>query len=104
MGAMRAQGIEDYFQHRCGLFEYLVVPESQHSKALQLDIAVTIRIIRVTLEVLSAIELDDQVGFETGEVDDVASDRELPAKAISSKLTAPEVSPEKALGVSCPSS
>jgi len=101
---MRAQDIEDQFQHCRGLFEYRVVPESQYSKPLQLNMAVTIRIIRVTLEVLSAIELDDQVGFETGEVDDVASDRELPAKAISAKLPAPEVSPEKALGVSCPSS
>jgi hypothetical protein len=49
--------------------------------------------------VLPTVELDDQLGFDTGEVGEVAADRMLAAELVAGKLAVAEGLPEGTLGV-----
>ena len=45
------------------------------------------------IEVLAAIDLDDQLGFDAGEIHDVRTDRKLTSKPVAKKLPAPQMMP-----------
>ena len=48
---------------------------------------------------LSAVQFDDQLGFDTGEISEISIDRNLTAKLESIKLTIAQNRPELAFGV-----
>jgi hypothetical protein len=54
---------------------------------------------RCWFEVLPTVELDDQLGFDTGEVSEVAADRMLAAELAAGELTVAQGVPQGALGV-----
>jgi hypothetical protein len=47
------------------LLEHLIVPESEQTKSFRSDATVTMFIVRMTIHVLSAIELDHELRFLT---------------------------------------
>ena len=53
----------------------------------------------LVLEVLPAIELDDQHAFHASEVGEVRADRMLTPKLVAVETAVPQLRPEQALGV-----
>jgi len=45
------------------------------------------------VEVLTAIDFDDQLGFEAGEIHDVRTNLKLTSKPVAKKLSAPQMMP-----------
>ena len=76
--------------------KHLVVPEPKYTKTLCCDLTVTMFIVTMTVHVLPAIELDDELRFKACEVGDIAADRNLAAEAIAGKL-APAQAPPKVI-------
>jgi len=79
MGAIRAKSLVDRCKHLVRVHQHVVVPEPQHSIAIFMQ---ALRAFNVTLgvEVLTAIDFDDQLGFEAREIHDVRTDRKLTPK------------------------
>ena len=71
------QRFEDGVEYRLGSGEHVAIPESQDSIAAPPQKCVTFRIIGRLRDVLTAIELDDDRGFQADEVADVGTDRTL---------------------------
>jgi len=76
-----------------------MVPESKDSKSLLLQIGVAHAITDNLLCMLSAIDLDDQPRLHATEVCEVGTDRMLPPKLRSPKLTAAQVPPQGLLRI-----
>jgi len=51
------------------------------------------------LDVLAAVELDDQFRFQADEVADIATERALPAEAEAVDLATPQVFPQQPFGI-----
>jgi hypothetical protein len=67
-------------QHSVKIAEHLMIPEPQHAVATGLNLACP-RIVCGTLRVmLSAIQLDDELGLAAGEIDNERSDERLTAE------------------------
>lgn len=92
MGASRTKCIVDDCEHLVRAHQHIIVPEPQHLIAKLMQ---PLRPCNVTrgIEVLTAIDFDDQLGFETGEIHDVRTDRKLTPKPKTSKLPAPQMMP-----------
>jgi hypothetical protein len=81
--------MQNNIQHRLGFLEYLVIPESEHSKSLRFDSMVATFIVAMAFLVLPAIQLDYEPRFETREVGDIAADGHLAAETIAAQLASP---------------
>jgi hypothetical protein len=98
MGGSRERS-KDHFQHRLGLQEDFIVPESQHPKSSSLQAAISSLVIASLLEVLSTVELDDQFCFKASKVGDVVGHGYLSAESIACKLPVSQASPKVPLGI-----
>ena len=74
------RGGEDV-EHRIDLGQRVVVPEAQDAVARLLEPSSASSILVLGLDVLAAVELDDEPPFGTGEVRDVRADGMLAAEA-----------------------
>jgi hypothetical protein len=81
------------------LLKDLVVPKSQHAKALRCEPGRTSSIASNVRGVLAAIELDDETAFQAGKVGSVRTDRDLPAKAMTVDLLPTKACPEMPFGI-----
>jgi hypothetical protein len=79
----------DRFEHTIDVIQDLLVPETQHSATLALQIfrAALIGLPFALLAVLAAIKLDYLARLETKEVTDVGADQALPPEFCAVKLT-----------------
>jgi hypothetical protein len=89
MGAGRFQCPQNDIQHRQGLLQYLVIPESEHPKPPRFDSTVATLIIRTAFLVLSAIKLNHKFRVKTRKIRDIAADRHLPAESVTTELPTP---------------
>jgi hypothetical protein len=89
----------NFFGHVLGIQEHVVIPESNHLVPHGRKVAGSTLIVAGTLDMLPAIDLDDQFDLGADEVGDVRTDRHLPAEAKTLDLAASQLLPELALGV-----
>ena len=86
----------DRFQNAVGVFEDVVVPETDDAIAVGFDASCSRG---VSLgRMLAAIAFDSEFETATGEVDDVTADRELP-RELCVERSGSQVQPEAPLGV-----
>jgi hypothetical protein len=78
--------------------KHLGVPETENPEALRVKPGISCAVGRV-FGVLTAIGLDDQARRETGEVGDVAPDRDLPPELAVRQPTVSQKPPQNPLGV-----
>jgi hypothetical protein len=88
-------GVEDKLPNSLQILEHIIIPESQDSVATRFKPSRPLHIAgnRIALRVLSAVHLDDQLGFGAEEVDNVRTDRLLTAKSLVLHLMAPQETP-----------
>ena len=92
------KGAANRLQHSVKIGQYLVVPEAKNVISAFLKVSGPISARAQALAVLTAIDFDDELSIETDEVDDVAADRTLAAKAMAVDLTHPQAPPQAPLG------
>lgn len=92
MGACRAECFVDNCKHVVRAHQHIVIPEPQHLKAMFMQ-PLRARNVARGVEVLTAIDFDDQLGFEAGEIHDVRTNRKLTSKPVAKKLSAPQMMP-----------
>ena len=76
------------------ILEYLVIPKSNHAVALRNKKRSADFVLFRALDMLGAIELDDEAPFGRAEVGEVRSNRELTAKPGVALLTASQMAPQ----------
>ena len=86
---MFGQPVVDHRQHRLALAQHPAIVESQHSEAevVQLRGAPRIGLDRLRLEMLTAVEFDNEPRFDTSEVREEAADGMLAAELAAGELT-----------------
>ena len=82
---------------RSVLGEHLVVPETDNFEALAFQESRALGIVGDQPGMLRAINLDDQHGIETDEIDDVRPNRFLPPKLPAEELASAQVLPQQRL-------
>ncbi len=88
-------------KHRIGLFENLVIPETQSANALFGEKFIAELVMRLLLifSVAAAVELNREVSFLAEEVQDVRGNRMLAAEFEATETTGAELLPEKNFGL-----
>jgi len=76
-----------------------MIRKPQHAETLLAEPLRACRVLRATVLMLPAVQLDDQHPFDAAEVDDVRTDRMLAAKS-NAQLMPAQTHPEATLGVS----
>jgi hypothetical protein len=69
----RVRGVQrssDHLENAARVFKHVIVPEAKHSKPFAAEISIALPV-RNALSMLSAVSLDDQRPFETGEINNV---------------------------------
>src|SRR3982751_3396488 len=89
----------DRFDHGFPVFRQMTIPEAQDAKVLALEKRGTLCVIARAIEMLAAIQLDDQSALQAGEVCDIAADRHLAPKASAWNLATPQLLPKHAFGI-----
>jgi hypothetical protein len=93
VGGTRFQRSHNLLQHCLSLPEDLIIPETQYTKTLGLQSAISILVIRYALLVLASIKLDYKFRFKAREIRDETCDRHLPTKPVAVYLSAPQMLP-----------
>ena len=95
------QCLSDDLQYGIGFVQHLVIPEAQHTPAVQLQKLGALLVVRQTIAmgVLAAVELNNEVGWHAGKVGKVGASGVLAAEFVAGKLLRAQVVPEQALGV-----
>ena len=86
-------------QHASQIASHVVIPHANHLKTKPAQNAVTVRIIRCGVRVLSTIELNDQPRIKTDEIHDEIGQGVLPSKLRTKNLTRTKMTPQYALHI-----
>jgi hypothetical protein len=86
-------------QNPFAILRHLVVPEAKHFPPAALKIGVT-NIVARAFRVLRSVSLDNQLSANPEKVDNVRTDRDLPAKLESAETAIAHETPQAKLGVS----
>jgi hypothetical protein len=89
---------QDHFQNSFPVLENLLVPGPQYGEACLLQPSRP-RVIVLRLRMLPSIGFDHALSFDTGEVEDVATERMLPAESGAIDLPAGHGLPQVAFGI-----
>ena len=84
---------ENCLQNPFAILQHLVVPKAKHPPALARQISVT-DIVTKAFCVLRTVGLDDQLSANAKKVDDVGTDRDLPAKLESAEAAIAQKTPQ----------
>jgi hypothetical protein len=79
-----------------GLAHHIVIPESHHAITFRIQPARTV-FVTATIDIVSmlrSIDLDDEAFFQTGEVRNIGSDRDLSSKVTSLYLKLSKMAPK----------
>jgi len=102
-GRIKEGGISHGFDNQVNDFidvlKYIVIPESQDIETLIPQPSISLTIVRSLLTMLSAVDLDDYPFFQADKIDDVASQRLLPAKLKTVYLPESEFPPKQPLSI-----
>ncbi len=97
---MRGTQLSKYFfQHSIGLLQRYIIPESDYPKTLRLKKSCSFGIACGLFCMLSAIQLHNQLLFETDEINDVGWNRVLPPKLESAEVSVFQLQPQPQLRV-----
>jgi hypothetical protein len=77
----------------------LEVREAEYSEALRAEPCVSLDVVRAVLDVLAAVDFNEQPRVHADEVCDVTADRFLPTKLVAIELASAKCVPEQALCV-----
>ena len=100
MGVMAPHVVSNRHPDALRIRQNIVVPEAQDAEALAPQEVRSADLLFRLAVMLTAIDLDDQLGFVTDEISDVATDWNLATKLAAIQLTLTEHLPQLALGVS----
>ena len=75
-------------KHSVCILQHVIVPETHDTKSLRFEKPCALIVLLRSEGMLSAIDLDDERRFKASEVDDVTSNRPLPAEPESIQLLA----------------
>jgi hypothetical protein len=89
---------QDHFADAFRMTQDIIIPEAQHPEAAASKPGIP-GSIHCCAGVLPAIDLDDQVCLDTGEVNDIRPNRQLASKSVPNELAAPQSSPKTGLGI-----
>ena len=98
MRAAFGQRPMDGFKYRAGLRQYVIVPETQDPVAAASQVR-RAQGVAAGLDMLAAVELDDQARLDAGEIDDVRAHRMLAAELASAQAPVAQVEPDRTFGV-----
>jgi hypothetical protein len=88
---------DDRLEHAGQIPQHVVVPETKHGPAVSPKVGVRRQIdVRA---MVAAIDLDDQPGFDAGEVGDPGLHRDLPAELGAVEQGSAQVPPEQAFSI-----
>ena len=87
------------FKHATYIFEDIIIPESQHGKAVAAQAVVPFGIVLTAFRMLTAIELDNQFWGKRDKVGDISFDGLLPTKFQPGKLAVPKMPPKLAFSI-----
>ena len=97
---MRGVQLAQYLlQHYFGLTQDVIIPETDHAKALGFEPGCSLRVARGTIRMLPAIQFDDEFLLEADEVHDIGRYRMLPAKFETGKVAISKELPKAQLCV-----
>jgi len=85
---------DDGFEHRLPVARHNTVPEAQDAEILCLQKSCALLIVIGALEMLAAVQFNDQSALETCEVGDVRTYRDLPSKACAWNFSAAQLLPQ----------
>ena len=89
---------DDRLHDALGLVHDVAVPESEDAVTLRPQESVAVCIVRCLVEILTAVEFDDDSHLGADEVADVGADHVLAPELEAAHLTATKPAPEKAFG------
>ena len=101
MRVVELQPFENSRQHTVAFDKRFAVREAQDvkTKTAQLRGSALVRAHRFRLEVLAAIELNDQHRFDASEVCEIPTDGALTSKLVAVELSIPQRTPQGLLGL-----
>ena len=101
MRVMRGQPIKDASQNGIPLDQCFAISEAEHVEAqlFQLGSAALVVLCGACLEMLAAIELDDQARLNAREVGEEPAHRMLATEFVAAELTIAQTQPNGALGI-----
>ena len=101
MGGCRALNHQliNSLHYRLSLRQHLVVPESQYAEALRFQPARTLFILGVLQRMVTAINFENNLAFETDEINNVLTDRLLASEFRAVDLATINSAPEALLGI-----
>ena len=92
------QFVQDGGKYRFCLLQDFVVPKPQYGKATLLQVAGALRVASSLFSVLSAVNFDCQLRFDTDEIKDVCTQRLLAAEFVPGQPLAAQMPPEALFG------
>ena len=95
MGAERS---EELREHTLGIRQHVVVPEADHAPALRSEIVVSLPV-ALRFCMLPAIDLDDDLSVDAGEVRNIWRDRMLATETPSAELVVAQACPQSTFGI-----
>ena len=100
MGANRLQLTHDRFKHCIGFFENLRVPKPNDAITERFHKTISSLIVCALFLMLTAVKLNDELCINGYKIRNIATDRNLSTKSITTQLSTAQTLPEKAFGVS----
>jgi len=96
VGASSPRRVSNLVSHTFEVLQHIVVPEPQHAKSLtaQIRIPPPVRLQPARIIMLTPINLDNQSSGETGEIDNVLIDWNLPTKMKAAGLKKTQLRPK----------
>jgi hypothetical protein len=101
VGGTHFQRSHDLLQHCLSFPKNLIVPEAEHLKSLSFDSNVAALVITSAVLMLSPIEFNGKLRFQTCEVGDESGNRHLSPEPVARELPAAQIPPKVALSIRC---
>jgi hypothetical protein len=88
-------GIQNHLKHALDIGQHIIVPETQHAVTHGLQILGPMLVVIRLLRMLTTIQLNNQHGLRTDEIDDVTAYFVLPSELPSRQVAVAQVSPQQ---------
>ena len=99
MRASLNQRPKNLFQNRFSLQKHFIVPKPHDAKPRARQIMRPLQILQHMLEMLTAVELDNESRSQADEIRDVPAELSLPTESITAESTVAQEIPETSFGV-----
>lgn len=86
-------GLENRLKDDGGMPQHVVIPEPQHTESFRSEEGVATPVVGGLFDMLTAVELDDHLRLDTGEIADVGPNGILATELEATQLSAPQPMP-----------